>query len=121
MKTEPKVTIVTAKNGKKYAYETSGHTWDKGKKQCRTKLRYYGTVDEDGAVHPKKSRLVKAAVAEKQDATLSLQSTIHVGLTRVLSSMADDIHLRETLKKTFPETWPSILFILRPGFGQYLK
>lgn len=109
MKTEPKVTIVTAKNGKKYAYETSGHTWDKGKKQCRTKLRYYGTVDEDGVVHPKKSRLVKAAVAEKQDATLSLQSTIHVGLTRVLSSMADDIHLRETLKKTFPETWSSIL------------
>ena len=67
MKKEPKYTIVTAKNGRRYAYLANEHVWNKDKQQCRTKLTYYGTVDDNGVVHPKRQKLVKANVREDSD------------------------------------------------------
>jgi len=111
MKKEPKYTIVTAKTGKKYAYLANEHIWDKDKQQCRTKLTYYGTVDDNGVVHPKRQKLVKANVREdsEEDKSLSLVSEKHVGMTRVLSKISEEIRLTEALKESFPKTWESIL------------
>jgi len=109
MKKEPKYTIVTAKNGKKYAYIADEHVWNKEKQQCRTKLKYYGTVDENGTVHPKKQQLVKAPVREDGDAKLALVSEKHIGMTRMLGRLSSETRLAEVLKDSFPKTWESIL------------
>lgn len=112
MKREPKYTIVTARNGRRYAYIADQHVWDKDKQQCRTKLTYYGTVDDDGVVHPKKQKLVKAEVKEDPtmgDGSLSLVSEKNIGMTRVLSRISEEIGLSEALKESFPKTWRSIL------------
>lgn len=82
------------------------------KRQCRTKLTYYGTVDDDGVVHPKKQKLVKAEVKEDPtmgDGSLSLVSEKNIGMTRVLSRISEEIGLSEALKESFPKTWRSIL------------
>ena len=63
-KNEPKITIVAKKNGRKYAYRAVEHRWNPEKKSCETKLEYYGTVDDEGNIIPKKMKLVKAAVTE---------------------------------------------------------
>ena len=111
MKKETKYTIVTAKNGRKYAYLANEHVWDKDKQQCRTKLTYYGTVDDNGVVHPKKQKLVKANIREDSDSdrNLSLVSEKNIGMTRVLSKVSEEIRLTEALKESFPKTWESIL------------
>lgn len=111
MKKETKYTIVTAKNGRKYAYLANEHVWDKDKQQCRTKLTYYGTVDDTGVVHPKKQKLVKANIREDSDSdkNLSLVSEKNIGMTRVLSKVSEEIRLTEALKESFPKTWESIL------------
>lgn len=111
MKKEPKYTIVTAKNGRKYAYLANEHVWDKDKQQCRTKLTYYGTVDDNGVVHPKRQKLVKANIREDsdRDRNLSLVSEKNIGMTRVLSKVSEEIRLTEALKESFPKTWESIL------------
>lgn len=111
MKKEPRYTIVTAKNGRRYAYIADQHVWDKDKQQCRTKLTYFGTVDADGTVHPKKQKLVRADVREdtSNDQNLSLVSEKNIGMTRVLSRISEEIKLTGTLKESFPKTWRSIL------------
>ena len=87
-KVEPKITIVTKKNGKKYAYRAVGHTWDPEKKQCRTKIEYYGTVDENGNIIPKRQKLVKADVVEREDkerkVSLTMLDEKRIGMVRVL-------------------------------------
>jgi hypothetical protein len=103
--------IATAKNGRKYAYKATGHVWDKEKKYCKTKLEYYGTVDEKGNVIPKKRRLVKASVKEAplKEEKLSLTSQSRVGMTRALSRISSDIGLTGCLKEYFPKTWEALL------------
>lgn len=53
---DPKITIVTKKNSRKYAYRAVRHTWN-SEKRYETKLEYYGTVDEEGNVIPKRQKL----------------------------------------------------------------
>ena len=87
-KNEPKITIVTRKNGRKYAYRAVEHRWNPEKKSCETKLEYYGTVDDEGNVIPKRMRMVKAAVVESGDDDLHLLSSKRIGLTRVMWRIA---------------------------------
>ena len=108
-KNEPKITIVTRKNGRKYAYRAVEHRWNAEKKSCETKLEYYGTVDDEGNVLPKRMKLVKAAVVESGDDDLHLLSSKRIGLTRAMWRIAEEIGLAECLKAVFPQTWRTIL------------
>ena len=106
---EPKITIVTRKDGRKYAYRAVEHRWNPEKKSCETKLEYYGTVDDEGNVIPKRMRMVKAAVVESGDDDLHLLSSKRIGLTRVMWRIAEETGLTECLKDAFPQTWRTIL------------
>ena len=106
---EPKITIVTRKNGRKYAYRAVEHRWNPEKKSCETKLEYYGTVDDEGNVIPKRMRMVKAAAVESGDDDLHLLSSKRIGLTRVMWRIAAETGLTECLKDAFPQTWRTIL------------
>ena len=108
-KNEPKITIVTRKNGRKYAYRAVEHRWNPEKKSCETKLEYYGTVDDEGNVIPKRMRMVKAAVVESGDDDLHLLSSKRIGLTRAMWRIATETGLAECLKKSFPQTWRTLL------------
>ena len=109
-KNEPKITIVTKKNGRKYAYRAVEHRWNPEKKSCETKLEYYGTVDDEGNIIPKKMKLVKAAVTEGEcGAALHLISASRIGLTRAMWRISSEIGLSGCLKEAFPQTWKTIL------------
>lgn len=112
-KDDAKVTIVTAKNGRRYAYKATGHAWDKERKYCKTKLEYYGTVDEEGNVIPKRRKLVRATLKEAapKEEKLSLVSQSRVGMTRTLSRISTDIGLTGCLEECFPRTWETLLSI----------
>jgi len=105
---EPTLVVSTDKSGRKYAYEILGHTWDKEKKRCVTTKRYYGTVDTDGRVTPKKTKRVSVCVSEDDEPQRIIRQS-RIGMTRMLGKLAADIGLQQVLSTCFPKTWKALL------------
>jgi len=99
------------RSGITYAYESIS-TWDKEKKQSRSKRTLIGRVDEEtGEIVPTDGRM-KGEKLPKPPAKAKAASQyrrLFFGATYLLDAIGDNLGVTDDLRKCFPETYTQIL------------
>ncbi len=99
------------RSGITYAYESIS-TWDKAKKQSRSKRRLIGRVDTaTGAIVPTDGRMKKEKVTVVPKKPKPVVKRLFFGATYLLDAIGKELGVTSDLKQCFPDAYEQILSI----------
>jgi len=100
------------RSGITYAYE-SVSTWDKEKKQSRSKRTLIGRVDEKtGEIMPTDGRMKGKKAPRPPTRPKRVEKRLFYGATYLLDAMGDELGVTADLRQCFPDTFEQILSIV---------
>jgi transposase len=101
-----------SRSGITYAYESIS-TWDKEKKQSRSKRRLIGRIDDKtGEIIPTDGRMKGEKKPKPLIKPKRVEKRLFYGATYLLDIIGESIGVAEDLRKCFPETHDQILSIV---------
>lgn len=94
-----------------YAYESIS-TWDKEKKQSRSKRTLIGRVDEEsGEIVPTDGRMKREKTPKPRAKPKRIEKRLFFGATYLLDAIGDKLGVTGDLRQCFPENYAQILSI----------
>ena len=101
-----------SRSGITYAYESIS-TWDREKKQSRSKRTLIGRVDEvSGEIVPTDGRMKGAKTPKPPSKPKRIEKRLFYGATYLLDAMGDELGLTGDLRQCFPDTYDQILSLV---------
>jgi hypothetical protein len=99
------------RSGITYAYE-SVSTWDKEKKQSRSKRTLIGRVDEEtGEIVPTDGRMRKGRAPKPPAKPKRIEKRLFYGATYLLDAIGGELGVADDMRRCFPDTSEQILSI----------